>query len=64
MILYKCLYYFRGEFAWQTSFDGIDVFKYGFWLDKNFELTKGLDAKYWIPPSAIKYIEKESHETD
>jgi hypothetical protein len=30
----------------------------GFWLDKNGDFTKYTRSKFWIPPSAIRYIEK------
>jgi hypothetical protein len=43
------------------SFDGIAAFKDGFWVDVNFIYTKGSNAMYWIPPSAIIYIVKEAH---
>lgn len=32
----------------------------GFWINSHSQFTKGLDGKYWIPPSQIVFIEKES----
>jgi hypothetical protein len=33
-------------------------FSDGFWITKDLEFTKVSDNVFWIPPSAIKYIEK------
>jgi len=40
------------------SNDGIWAFTNGFWITHELKFTKGSDAKYWIPPSQILYIEK------
>lgn len=40
--------------------DHPDDFKNGFWLSKDYKLTNPVDGKYWIPPSAIIYVEKEN----
>jgi hypothetical protein len=30
----------------------------GFWINKEHKFTRGEDAKYWIPPSQILFVEK------
>lgn len=30
----------------------------GFWVNEHLMLTKGSDAKYWIPPHRILFVEK------
>lgn len=45
-------YYTRSE-------GGIEDFKDGFWINDDAKLTKGSDARYWIPPHAIRYIAKD-----
>lgn len=42
--------------------EGIGRFRDGFWLNRYFELASASDCKYWISPSAIQYIEKETPE--
>ena len=37
---------------------GLQAFAHGFWVDENYHLCLPSDDKYWIPPSAIKQIEK------
>ena len=29
----------------------------GFWLNSDYEFTRGSDCKYWIPPSQIRCVE-------
>ena len=43
--------------------DSFHKLKDGFWVDRTFNFTVGQEAVYWIPPSAIKYIEKVREET-
>jgi hypothetical protein len=43
---------------------GIFDFSEGFWVNEQFEFTKSSDAKYWIPPCRIYYIEKVEVEQD
>ena len=38
--------------------------KDGFWLNPYYEFTKGEDACFWIPPSAIRYVQKERDKDD
>lgn len=41
------------------SEDGIGDFVDGFWINDDYQFTKGSDAKFWIPPSCIRYISKD-----
>ncbi len=57
-VVYMC------EFNMDTAYmhvegDSIADFKEGFWLNDKYELTKGSDAKYWMPPSSIIRVCKE-----
>lgn len=37
-----------------------DTFKSGFWVTENFEYTSvEEERKYWVPPHAIKYVNRE-----
>ena len=52
------------EFRIDTAYmhvegDSIADFKDGFWLNNNYEFTKGADAVTWMPPSSIIRISKE-----
>jgi len=38
--------------------DQFDRFTEGFWLNEDMEYTWGSDARYWIPPGRILFIEK------
>jgi hypothetical protein len=60
MTIYRCEFQFpRGEIRPARSSDGIDAFRNGFWIDKDYQYTKGGDNVYWIPPTRILYIQKE-----
>jgi hypothetical protein len=46
---------------WRSAFaDGAshEDFVHGFWINEDQKLTKGSDARQWIPPSQIQIIEK------
>jgi hypothetical protein len=65
MFDYVCVYDFnRVPLAQGTNHiarfehDGVFAFKDGFWITEDLAFTKGHDAKYWIPPSRILYVEK------
>lgn len=30
----------------------------GFWVNEEYNFTKGSDCKFWIPASVIQYVEK------
>lgn len=38
---------------------GIAEFVNGFWINDDYEFTNGSDAKYWIPPTNIRFISKD-----
>lgn len=58
MTVFRCHY--RPIDDGPDTVDGKTLFDFleGFWLDSDFEFTKGSDCKYWISPSSIHYIEK------
>ena len=56
--IYRCEFIYGVNQLYVLSHEGIERFSHGFWLNENMELTKGDNAKYWIPPSAIQYISK------
>ena len=37
---------------------GIPDIRDGFWVNEEYEITSGSDAKYWIPPSQIMAVRK------
>lgn len=60
--IYKTVY--MCEFNMDTAYmhvegGSIADFKDGFWLNDEYKLTKGSDAKFWMPPSSIIRISKE-----
>ena len=57
-MVYICIFVFKGEIYYTYSDRGIHVFREGFWVNENLNLTDSLDMKYWIPPHKINYIEK------
>lgn len=57
--IYICVFNFRNATVRVESDKGIDAFQCGFWINSDMEYTVGSDCKYWIPPHAIKFIEKE-----
>jgi hypothetical protein len=54
---YLCYFQFRGKDWTASSGNGPREFSEGFWIDENYQFTKGMDAKFWIPPHQIHYIE-------
>ena len=57
---YRCEFRWKSGVAYVHSDEGIAAFKDGFWLDAFFNYTKGGKCCYWIPPSQILYIQKET----
>ena len=58
MINYVCHFATKYGCGITQSEEGVDAFSRGFWITESLVYTKGSDAKYWIPPSQIMYIEK------
>lgn len=58
MINYVCYFNSKYGAGITQSAEGIDAFCRGFWVTESMVYTKWSDAKYWIPPSQILYIEK------
>ncbi len=58
-IRYRCEFKFSGTRMSVSSDRGIGAYRDGFWINADNELTVGIDAKYWIPPSQIEYISKD-----
>ena len=56
---YICHYDNAGDEDALCEGNSIFDFKDGFWINNNGELTQRSDAKYWIPPSRIYFIEKQ-----
>jgi hypothetical protein len=54
---YLCYFEFRGQDWTAASSCGPRVFREGFWIDENCQYTTGMDAKFWIPPHKIHYVE-------
>lgn len=63
--VYRCVYQFGGERRSTFSPYGIAVFEDGFWISSvgNITISDSGDCRYWIPPSAIVFIEKVTTET-
>lgn len=63
---YVCTYdfYLQSGYCEVESTEGIRAFKDGFWINSDLKLTKGMDSKYWIPPSQIKLITKMKNKGD
>ncbi len=68
MYSYKCVFNFPkikrrdGEPHSVTQGAGLYEFAGGFWIDDNLKFVKGSEAKYWIPPSQVLYIERTGKE--
>ena len=58
--VYRCEFVFQGDNRVVRSEDGICVFKDGFWVDGDYKFTQSNNCRYWIPPSQISYIAKDS----
>lgn len=61
-VVYKCWFHFKGSTVVTLGTEGVSEFKDGFWVTGSLQLTRGLDAQYWIPPSMIRRIEKGEQE--
>tara|TARA_R110000772_G_scaffold138575_3_gene247575 strand:- start:1649 stop:1816 length:168 start_codon:yes stop_codon:yes gene_type:complete len=54
-----CKFNFNGEEYWTEAYSIVE-FRYGFWINEYKQYTTNIEhEKYWIPPSAIKYVVKE-----
>lgn len=60
--VYHCHFRLEGETYVASSDKGLDAFVSGFWINDSSEVTTGSDATTWIPPHAIRYIEKVQHD--
>jgi hypothetical protein len=58
--VYRCEFLFKGEVHSVRSEEGIAAFKDGFWITADLKYTKGSDCRYWIPPTVIEYVAKDS----
>ena len=58
MTVYKCWFNFKSSTAFAVGIEGVSEFKDGFWITEELQLTKGMLAQYWIPPSQIHRIDK------
>ena len=62
--IYKCVFKLKDQKMF-TYAENAFILKDGFWLDENFQYDGGwLTGKYWVPPSQILYIEKETIERE
>ncbi len=59
MTTYRCYFEWNGKSRWVESDNGPSAFTGGFWINEDSALTTGMDAKYWIPPHRIKYVEAD-----
>lgn len=59
MGLYCCVYQINGVEHVARSTAVVD-FLYGFWVDKEGEKAACSNSFLWVPPSAIKFITRES----
>ncbi len=59
-ITYRCEFEFVGELKVVYSEDGLADFRDGFWVDATFKFTRGSNCKFWIPPSRLLYIAKDT----
>ena len=65
-VIYRCEYDCKipingmyGEICTARA-KSLDLLKDGFWINDSFKFTQTSKAKYWIPPSAIRYISKDN----
>jgi len=61
MSKYYCFYRFKTQTTENIYFvdvGSIGDIENGFWITTGYVFTKGSNGKYWIPPSAILYVEK------
>lgn len=55
---YLCHFTFKGKDLIVGCHDGPSAFSEGFWINASYRFTKASDCKFWIPPTAIRYVEK------
>ncbi len=55
--IYECRFYL-GSIEGEVQSRHLSDLQGGFWINKDYEFTKGSDCKYWIPPHKIEYITK------
>lgn len=65
--MYTCYYMYFHEGMERQSVDAVESdaiasFFNGFWVNEDYEFTKGNDAKHFIPESAILKITKNNVE--
>lgn len=59
MASHMCKFNFNGEEYWTEAYS-IAEFRDGFWINEYKQYTTNIEnEKYWIPPSAIKYVVKD-----
>ena len=59
---YICIFKLKDMTLTVESNEGLGCFVDGFWINPDYELTRGHDAKYWIPPGRILHVEKQERE--
>jgi len=57
MVVYQCVCEFNGHRLLVLG-ERLSEFSEGFWINPEYQLTKGGDAWYWIPPGRVLYVEK------
>lgn len=57
--MYIWFYEFNGATFWFKTDKRIADLDEGFWVNAQMELAAFGDEKYWIPPSRIRYVERE-----
>lgn len=59
---YACTFEIHGR-VWTTYAGrglGLWDYKEGFWIDEHHQFAVVGNERYWVPPAAIKYVEKET----
>lgn len=59
---YRCEFWFHGINHYVRAGSLADL-KDGFWIDADLHFTKGSGAAFWIPPSQIIYVQKETRKS-
>ncbi len=62
MTTYRCYFEWNGKSRWVEGLRGQTEFSEGFWIDEEGALAFGREAKYWIPPHRIQYVEADRGE--
>ena len=55
---YRCWFKLDGSKFCTDCDKGVAIFKDGFWVGEDCEITFADGAAFWIPPSALLHIEK------